>query len=404
MSVERVGTVIPVDTVDVIGRYNRYIDFSNLFPGADRLPATLPESAGELATPAIEGDVILKGEALPKPPAQEVFIDRKAAAAARKAYDLRLAQAARQVTQHIKAGTSELEALEMVLDTVTVRGRGANRMISGSLRNDPRAVNFLTEVARDAWQKFGQVFEGVVDVWEDVVEVTAPKLLPKVLSKVIPGLGIASTLYDLYALVSKKYPPRFNPTAFYNPNPLEYQYPKTRPRPVAVPAPGPDEVVVTAPRTKPRSMPKLPGLPGEVTLDFPDGAPRASPRSPPRGAPSDRPGDNPFPLGAAFPSDADFADPLTPPKTPGVDSPGKECKCKPEKKKKAKPKPRTICYQGTYTEHDFGLSKIRRKQIPCQSSKKTLHLPRVPRVPSLPGAPSKLPGLGKLSQLVSFSR
>jgi hypothetical protein len=65
---------------------------------------------------------------------------------------------------------------------------------------------------------------------------------------------------------------------------------------------------------------------------------------------------------------------LTANKTGGVQFPtGKAetkdpCKvCKEKNKAKRKePKPRTICYEGTFIEHAHGISKHRRKQIPCQ--------------------------------------
>jgi len=42
------------------------------------------------------------------------------------------------------------------------------------------------------------------------------------------------------------------------------------------------------------------------------------------------------------------------------------CKPCPKPKKRGKKKPRTVCYSGTFTERASGLSKSRRKQVPCR--------------------------------------
>ena len=47
----------------------------------------------------------------------------------------------------------------------------------------------------------------------------------------------------------------------------------------------------------------------------------------------------------------------------------KTCECKPKRKKKPKV-PREICYTGTYTERADGLTKLKRRKIPCRSSAK----------------------------------
>jgi hypothetical protein len=47
----------------------------------------------------------------------------------------------------------------------------------------------------------------------------------------------------------------------------------------------------------------------------------------------------------------------------------KTCECKPKRKKKPKV-PREICYTGTYTERADGLSKVKRRKVPCRSSRK----------------------------------
>ena len=48
----------------------------------------------------------------------------------------------------------------------------------------------------------------------------------------------------------------------------------------------------------------------------------------------------------------------------------KTCECKPKRKKKPKV-PREICYTGTYTERADGLTKLKRRKVPCRSSAKS---------------------------------
>jgi len=44
----------------------------------------------------------------------------------------------------------------------------------------------------------------------------------------------------------------------------------------------------------------------------------------------------------------------------------KTCECDDEPKKERKPRqPRAVCYRGTFKESAFGLSKVRREQVPC---------------------------------------
>jgi hypothetical protein len=47
----------------------------------------------------------------------------------------------------------------------------------------------------------------------------------------------------------------------------------------------------------------------------------------------------------------------------------KTCECKPKRKKKPKA-PRSVCYTGTYTERADGLTKLKRRKIPCRLSRK----------------------------------
>lgn len=47
----------------------------------------------------------------------------------------------------------------------------------------------------------------------------------------------------------------------------------------------------------------------------------------------------------------------------------KTCECKPKRKKKPKV-PRDVCYTGTYTERADGLTKLKRRKVPCRSSRK----------------------------------
>lgn len=58
----------------------------------------------------------------------------------------------------------------------------------------------------------------------------------------------------------------------------------------------------------------------------------------------------------------------------------KKCKpCATKKRKKGKPRgPRTVCYSGSYTETATGLSKRKRKQVPCRSSRKSSLSARTP--------------------------
>jgi hypothetical protein len=48
----------------------------------------------------------------------------------------------------------------------------------------------------------------------------------------------------------------------------------------------------------------------------------------------------------------------------------KTCECKPKRKKKPKV-PREICYTGTYTERADGLTKLKRRKVPCRLSRKS---------------------------------
>jgi hypothetical protein len=48
----------------------------------------------------------------------------------------------------------------------------------------------------------------------------------------------------------------------------------------------------------------------------------------------------------------------------------KTCECKPKRKKKPKV-PRDVCYTGTYTERADGLTKLKRRKVPCRSSAKS---------------------------------
>jgi len=57
----------------------------------------------------------------------------------------------------------------------------------------------------------------------------------------------------------------------------------------------------------------------------------------------------------------------------------KKCKpCATKKRKKGKPRgPRTVCFSGSYTETATGLSKRKRKQVPCRSLPKSSRFPRI---------------------------
>jgi len=60
---------------------------------------------------------------------------------------------------------------------------------------------------------------------------------------------------------------------------------------------------------------------------------------------------------------------LTPLRGPGVSSPSDKCKCPPKRKGKPR-KPRSVCWTGTYTERPDGLTKSRRRKVPCRQSRK----------------------------------
>jgi len=78
-----------------------------------------------------------------------------------------------------------------------------------------------------------------------------------------------------------------------------------------------------------------------------------------------------------------FSDPLTQPQTPGLPSSStssssyyafggggtsggtSDCTC-PGGKKRGKKKRRTVCYAGTYTERASGLSKLKKRKVPCK--------------------------------------
>lgn len=75
-------------------------------------------------------------------------------------------------------------------------------------------------------------------------------------------------------------------------------------------------------------------------------------------------------------------DPLTAPRTPAVSLPQTQtagaqsfppmytatqtCECQQPGKKRGKKKRRTVCYTGTFTERATGLSKRKRRKVPCK--------------------------------------
>jgi hypothetical protein len=91
-----------------------------------------------------------------------------------------------------------------------------------------------------------------------------------------------------------------------------------------------------------------------------------------------------FPSGGRSPKTASFAPPLTPSKPPSVDlpptyptspiqeayfsQPSSQCTCPDGSrgKSRGKKKKRTVCYSGTYTERATGLSKLKKRKVPCK--------------------------------------
>lgn len=64
-----------------------------------------------------------------------------------------------------------------------------------------------------------------------------------------------------------------------------------------------------------------------------------------------------------------------------------------KKKKKNKSQPRQICYEGHYVEHSRGLTKVRGKQIPCDTKKARSPRARTPSLPDLARDVFQLPGV-----------
>lgn len=190
--------------------------------------------------------------------------------------------------------------------------------------------------------------------------------------------------------------------------PMPDPFPTTKPRPSPVPdrfAPDPFSDPFTTPFVDPqRPFQPFPDFPFDPAIDTPvpdtlappqvDAPPRiGDPVAPPRvGTPTTFP-DLPYaPPGFNF-------DPFTPP----IDAPlpkfdgdkADKCNCVETKKKKPKKKtqPRQICYEGHYVEHSRGLTKVRGKQIPCDTKAARKPRSRTPSLPDLARDVFQLPGV-----------
>lgn len=191
----------------------------------------------------------------------------------------------------------------------------------------------------------------------------------------------------------RKGPPRrpsLNPPDFRFPKEPVPALPRTSPGP-QVPSAAP-ETRYTEPRPGPRSVARPAPLP--ATLPQPRPSPR--PTAVPRGTTSPLPSALPF-LPLLFPSRQPRPDtmswiqpgraidpanrisrsdrPLTAAQARPVFSPATQsqpfgdCSCPPKgtRTKTRKPrKPREVCYTGTYTERSSGITKLRKRKIPCR--------------------------------------
>jgi hypothetical protein len=229
-----------------------------------------------------------------------------------------------------------------------------------------------------------------------------PKGLPGVLGRLAAGLVTFADL-ALGLLIPGELsdnPPGFDPTQFPYalpplPTPssgglpelyLSDVYPSAIPRADETP----ELVVLGKPTPLPGPLP-TPGPLGQPDIPTPYAPPLTGPEPTPRPEPSPRP--QPRPLPEPYPKPEPLGNPLpfapfAPPKpfppskqvplpkpTPAPDAPPREaldlnpkrCQCpKQEKKEKKERKEREVCYSGTYRELKKGLSKHRRKEIPCQ--------------------------------------
>jgi hypothetical protein len=166
---------------------------------------------------------------------------------------------------------------------------------------------------------------------------------------------------------------------------------------------GPTVTAFRAPRPQPSPLPRvfeqpfgLPS-PSPFASPFPDlltqPMPRAQPQPrtepQPRVQPLTYPLSNPLltPFQAPGVRSRPFVDPFAAPQTqtkplrqPNNCPP---CPRTDERKKKPKKrKPRDVCYQGTYYERSNGITKYRRKRIPCQPSKSKSRLPPAATTPT----------------------
>lgn len=197
---------------------------------------------------------------------------------------------------------------------------------------------------------------------------------------------------------------------FLDPVMPEFPEPDYFPRSTPVPRPG-------RPSTFPYSDPT------PTIYADPFGNPFAEPYFWPNPEPTERPGPFPDPLTDAPPRIGDpvapptvlpprIADPIfDPTRDPNspfdpvrdpfdvfMDQPlpqdASNCDCTKtkKKKKKGKSKPRSICYEGHYVEHSRGLTKVRGKEIPCDTKATRTRTPRK-KSPSLPDLAKDIFGL-----------
>jgi hypothetical protein len=156
--------------------------------------------------------------------------------------------------------------------------------------------------------------------------------------------------------------PRPRPPVLTSPLPANLPTPTAWPTPVPVPAPTP----TSSPAPPSFSWPQLLLLPLPLFSSSPRPA-APSPLTPPRPGTSVQPQP-----GSAF--RPPVAPPLTPVQTgplgftqpiPSQD-PCANRRPQDDRKRKRKRKPRTVCYSGTFQERRNGLTKQRRRKIPCR--------------------------------------
>lgn len=245
-------------------------------------------------------------------------------------------------------------------------------------------------------------------LWPSVPEFTEPGPFPFALPVPRPG-----DMLDYNPRVRRVLPISDDPGVFADPAGLpDFPMPEPFPKPGTRPLPVPDRFTpdplgdpFAPPIVDPRRPTQpFPDIPFDPWIDTPVPDTLAPPKvdAPPRiGDPFAPPGFDPTMPTPGFPyaPPGITFDPFTPP----IDAPlpkfdgdkADKCNCAETKRKKKKKKQqsRTICYEGHYVEHARGLTKVRGKQIPCDTKATRAPRKRTPSLPDLARDVFQLPGV-----------